>query len=120
MVTAILIPIICLYFFGLTRKERKEHDKKWLSMSHVHPEAILTGEIKSIVEEKQRFYYHRYIFVQILQIQTDAKLITAKKITPIIESVITESFQIGEKIRVFGKWEGTKFLFSQYEKHEER
>lgn len=116
MVTAILIPIICLYFFWLTRKERKEHDEKWLAAGKVVHEAIVSGEIKSIIEEKQRFYYHRYIYIQTLQLQTADKIVTAKKMTPITENVRIDSFHKGEIIRVFGIWEGNKFLFSQYEK----
>lgn len=115
MVPAIVIPIICLYFYWLTRKEMKEHDKKWLATGSVLHESILTGEIKSIVEEKQRFYYHRYIFIQTLQLQTADRLITAKKTTPITSNTQMVSFQTGECIRVFGSWEGSKFLFSDYE-----
>ena len=79
MVTAILIPIICLYFFWLTRKERIENDRKWLETGNVRQEAVVTGEIKGITEEKQRFYYHRYIVVQSIKLQTSTKVITAIK-----------------------------------------
>jgi hypothetical protein len=114
MVTAIVIPIICLYFYLLTKKEMKEHDEKWVKAGDVTHEAVLTGEIKSIVEEKQRFYYHRYLYVQTLQLQTSTKLITAKKITPLTRNLIIESFTIGDIIRVYGSWESNKFLFNQY------
>jgi hypothetical protein len=115
MVTAIVIPIICLYFFWLTRKEMKEQDEKWLAVGNVREEAVLTGKIKSIVEDKQRFYYHRYIFVQTISLQTDTKLITVKKITPLLKEIKMESFTVGEVIRVYGSWEGSIFLFSHYE-----
>ncbi|MDF2858769.1 MAG: hypothetical protein K0Q87_4620, partial [Neobacillus sp.] len=39
MVTAIVIPIICLYFFWLTKKEIEEHDIKWLAAGEVKQEA---------------------------------------------------------------------------------
>jgi len=115
MVTAIVIPIICLYFYWLTKKEMKEQDNNWLSVSNIPKESILAGEIKSINEEKQRFYYHRYIYVQTLKLQTATKLITAKKITPITKNIKLNSFVVGEHIRMFGKWEGSTFLFSHYE-----
>ncbi|MFF2445973.1 hypothetical protein ACFVSW_02640 [Neobacillus sp. NPDC058068] len=115
MVTAIVIPIICLYFFWLTRKEIKEQDEKWLAVSNVREESVLTGEIKSIVEEKQRFYYHRFIYVQTLNLQTDTKIVTAKKKTPILKDIKIESFTVGEVILVYGCWVGNKFFFSHYE-----
>ncbi|MEH7501649.1 hypothetical protein V7152_06315 [Neobacillus drentensis] len=114
MVTAIVIPIICLYFFWLTKKEMKENDIKWLEAGHVHQEAVLIGEIKGILEEKQRFYNHRYIYVQSLNLQTGTKLITAQKITPVTTEFSKESFNVGEVIRVYGSWDNSKFLFNQY------
>ncbi|CAH2713388.1 hypothetical protein BACCIP111895_00523 [Neobacillus rhizosphaerae] len=114
MVTAIVIPIIVLYFYWLTKKEMKEHDKKWLACGNVQQEAVLIGEIISLTEEKQRFYYHRYIFVQTLKLKTAAKLITAKKVTPITKNMKIEPFNVGEVIRLYGSWEGTKFFFNGY------
>jgi hypothetical protein len=115
VVTAIVIPIICLYFFLITRKELKEHDIKWLAAGEVRHEASLTGEIKDISSEKQRFYYHRYLFVQELKLQTGLKLIKVKKIIPIQKNVKIEEFHIGDIIRVYGSWERSQFLFNNYE-----
>jgi hypothetical protein len=114
MVTAIVIPIICLYFFFLTKKEMKENDTKWLKAGHVNHESFLTGEIKDISEEKQRFYYHRFIYVQSLKLQTETKLMTVQKITPITNNYHKDSFKVGEVIRVYGSWDNNKFLFNQY------
>lgn len=115
MVTAIVIPIICLYFYWLTMKEMKENDIKWLATAEVRQESMVTGEIKGIIEEKQRFYYHRYLFVQALTLQTKTKLIKVKKITPLKKNIQIDSFKVGNVIRVFGSWEGSQFLFSHYE-----
>ena len=93
----------------------KEQDTKWLNAGNVRLEAVITGEIKSIVEERQRFYYHRYIFVQSLKLQTSSKLTTAKMITPIKKGAKINSFTKGDVIRVYGSWEGSAFLFNHYE-----
>lgn len=114
MVTAILIPIICFYFFWLTKKEMREHDMKWLETEQVRHEAVLTGEIRSVSEEKLRFYYHRYIYVQELKIQTDSKLIKAKKITPLRKSTKVETFNVGDVIRIYGCWDNNHFHFNDY------
>jgi hypothetical protein len=115
MVTAIVIPIICLYFFWLTRKEMEEHDIKWLAAGEVKQEAMLTGEIKSINEEKQRFYYHRYLYVQEIKLQSDLKIVKVRKVTPIRKNIIIEPFTIGEVIRIYGSWRGSYFHFSKFE-----
>ncbi|MFP5111152.1 hypothetical protein ACSU64_02015 [Bacillaceae bacterium C204] len=114
MVTAIVIPIICLYFYWLTKKEMKMNDTKWANAGHVKQEAILKGEIKSIIEEKQRFYYHRYIYVQLLKLQTETKLITVQKIMPMTKDFQRVSFNVGEVIKVYGQWEHNKFIFNEY------
>jgi hypothetical protein len=115
MVTAIVIPIIFLYFFWLTRKEMEEHDIKWLAAGEVKQEAMLTGEIKSINEEKQRFYYHRYLYVQEIKLQSDSKIVKVRKVTPIRKNIIIEPFTIGEVIRIYGSWRGSYFHFSKFE-----
>ncbi|MEH7177302.1 hypothetical protein [Neobacillus vireti] len=116
MVTAVVIPIICVYFYWITRKEMKINDLKWLALAEVKKEAVVMGEIKNIRHEKQRFYYHRYIFVNELLLQTETKSIRAKKITPIRNKMMVDSsFSIGEVIRIYGSWEGNHFHFSEYE-----
>lgn len=116
MVTAIVIPIICLYFFLKTRKEMKEQDKKWLEAGNVKQEAVLTGTIKEVGYEKQRFYYNRYLYIQTVTIQTATKVISAKKITPVTKSMKVDAFTVGDTITIYGYWEGKKFLFSHYER----
>jgi hypothetical protein len=115
MVTAVVIPIICLYFYWITRKEMKLNDSKWLAAAEVKKEAVLTGEIKSINTEKQRFYYHRYILVYVFTLQTETKLIKAKKIIPLKDNIELDSFSIGEVIRIYGSWEGNHFYFNEFQ-----
>lgn len=116
MVTAILIPIICIYFYWLTKKEMKEHDRKWLTAGDIAHEAVLKGIIKGVRAEEQRFYYNRYIYVQTLSLHSDGKIITVKKITPFTKEMKPDHFSVGETIRVYGSWEGSAFLFNQFER----
>jgi hypothetical protein len=115
MVTAVVIPIICLYFYWITRKEMKLNDSKWLASAEVRKEAVLTGEIRSVNREKQRFYYHRYTLLYELTLQTETKLIKAKKIIPLTNNIELDTFSIGEVIRIYGSWEGNHFHFNEYE-----
>jgi hypothetical protein len=115
MVTAVVIPILFLYFFWITRKEMKLNDSKWLAAAEVAKEAVLTGEIKSINQEKQRFYYHRYILLYELTLQTETKLIKAKKIIPIRNNIEIDTFSVGEVLRIYGSWDGNHFHFNEYQ-----
>jgi hypothetical protein len=115
VVAAIVIPIICAYFFWITRKEMKEYDKKWLAVGDVRKEAIVTGEIKSITEEKQRFYYNRHLFVQTLKLQSGTKIFTAQKAAPMTKNMKKALFHTGDIIRVYGTWKGSIFIFNDYE-----
>jgi hypothetical protein len=93
----------------------KLNDSKWLAAAEVKKEAVLTGEIKSINTEKQRFYYHRYILVYVFTLQTETKLIKAKKIIPLKDNIELDSFSIGEVIRIYGSWEGNHFYFNEFQ-----
>jgi hypothetical protein len=93
----------------------KLNDSKWLAAAEVKKEAVLTGEIKSINTEKQRFYYHRYILVYVFTLQTETKLIKAKKIIPLKDNIELDSFSIGEVIRIYGSWEGNHFQFNEFQ-----
>ncbi|NHM29666.1 hypothetical protein [Neobacillus terrae] len=114
MVTAIVIPIICIYFFLLTRKEMKENDMKWKNSGHFNEEAIVEGVIKSISSEKQRFYYQRFIFVQELQVETGTSSTAVKKVTPITKDFVIEEFQIGKRYQFIGEWNQKYFCCNRY------
>ena len=115
MVTAIVIPIICLYFFWVTRKERKEQNRKWLKAGDVRQESVVTGEIIDSTEEKQRFYYDRYVLVQSIKLQSSNRVITALKTTPLTPDAKKDTFTIGETVRLYGSWEKSHFLFTNWE-----
>ncbi|MEH7093210.1 hypothetical protein [Neobacillus vireti] len=114
MVTAILIPIICLYFFWITRKERKEQDRKWHKAGDVRQESVVIGKIIDITEEKQRFYYDRYVLVQSIKLQSSNRVITALKTTPLTTDAKKDTFTVGETVRLYGRWERSHFLFTKW------
>jgi hypothetical protein len=93
----------------------KEHDAKWLTAGEVKAEAMIAGQIKSFNSEKQRFYYHRFLLIQELKIQTDTQLIKAKKISPLKKETKPDFFVQGESILLYGSWQGNYFLISHYE-----
>ncbi|MDR6998032.1 hypothetical protein [Neobacillus niacini] len=94
----------------------KKQDTKWLSLENIRQEAVAAGEIKSIFEEKQRYYYHRYIFVQEIKLQTETRQINVKKITPLTKTAVIETFQVGEFLKVYGCWENSHLVFSHFER----
>ncbi|MCH1623908.1 hypothetical protein [Fredinandcohnia quinoae] len=115
MVTAILIPIIILYFYFLSKRENKSYEQKWLELEDVEKEGIITGRVISKTEEKQRFYYHKSVFVTELQLRNNNIIIKAKRIVPIKENFIPPTIQIGDYIKCTGKWEKEYFHFLQYQ-----
>ncbi|WP_059170022.1 hypothetical protein [Bacillus sp. FJAT-27445] len=115
MVTAILIPIICLYFLWLTLKEAKENEKRWLQTATANEEAVVNGTITSIFQEKQRFYYHRYIIVQELMIKADMGQIKAKIITPLTKVAAIKDYRVGQELRIYGSWEKNWFHANRVE-----
>lgn len=69
MVTAIAIPLLFLYFYYLTRKERKKFYNKWLQIGKVAEESFVKGTIVGIREKTERYYYHYSIYIIDLLLQ---------------------------------------------------
>jgi hypothetical protein len=115
MVTAILIPIICFYFYLVTKKEMKENEQKWLNLSNIHEEAIVSGKIIQLAVTRTRYYYHRYIDVINIQLQTDTKIIQVKRVTPHIKQTEHVSLKIGDKVRLYGNWKENEFQFLRFD-----
>lgn len=114
MVTAIVIPIICLYFYRLTKKEMRESYIKWAELNNVPEEAIISGEIVHVSESKQRFHYHRYVHVLDLTIQSSGqKQWKVKKITPLMKEAILPFVTVGDKVHLYGNWKEDYFHVSR-------
>jgi hypothetical protein len=117
MVTAILIPIICIYFYWLSKKELKQNDQKWLGLNEITEEAVLNGTILQIHEHKKRFYYHRYIHVVEIKLQTETKTLNVKRIIPYIKPIEPVPLKTGDQVKLYGNWKENDFHFLRYSKN---
>lgn len=114
MVTAIVIPIICLYFYWLTKKEMRESYEKWTDLNNVPEEAIISGEIVHMSESKQRYYYHRYVHVLDLTILSAGnKQWKVKKITPLMKDATLPAVNVGDTVHLYGNWREEFFHVSR-------
>lgn len=116
MVTAIVIPIIIIYFFIISKRDLQTHTEKWLALEDVYEEASIAGKIHRMSEKKERFYYHRYVHILELTLLNNHKATVVSMVTPITKGkIITNDFQLGDEIRVFGNWKEGHFRFKRYE-----
>ncbi|OCA85567.1 hypothetical protein A8F94_11820 [Bacillus sp. FJAT-27225] len=115
MVTAILIPIIILYFLWISIKETKEHEIKWREAGIAKEEAVIIGTIVSVSQEKQRFYYHRYLLVQELMVKTPAGLVKVRINTPLTKNTTFIKYESGQPVKVYGSWQDTWFHANRVE-----
>jgi len=115
LVTAILIPLICLYFLWLSIREAKENEKKWLKAGKAKEEAIVEGMITSVTLEKQRFYYHRYLIVQELAMKTASGMVKARIIMPLTKDSVLKEYQPGHSFRLYGSWQKNWFHVNRVE-----
>ena len=114
MVAAILIPLLFLYFFILTKKENKKYTEQWLAVQYVKKEAILSGIVTSVTGERQRFYYNKYVFVTDIIIKDKVKYSKARHIIPITSTFSPPTIETGSTIHCVGEWEQDVFRFSEY------
>jgi hypothetical protein len=115
MVTAILVPIILLYFYWLSAKELRENESKWLKLSEIVEEAIVTGKVIKFFETKKRFYYHRYIHITEIHLQTETKVIVVLRKVPLTKSSERLPIEIGDEVRLYGNWQENEFRFKRYD-----
>jgi hypothetical protein len=115
MVTAILIPIICFYFYWVTKKDMKENEQKWINLTNIYEEAIVSGKIIQLEKTRKRFYYHRYINVLNIQLQTDTKMIHVKRVTPFTKQKDPINLKIGDHVRLYGNWHENEFQFLRFD-----
>lgn len=117
MVTAIVIPIIIIYFYIISKRELQSHTEQWLALEQVYEEAIVTGKIHQINIRKERFYYHRYVHIVELTLINNQTTTLVSKITPIVKGkfLTNDDFQLGNEVRVYGNWKEGHFRFGRYE-----
>lgn len=115
MVTAILIPIICFYFYWVTKKDMKENEHKWLNLTNIVEEAIVLGKIIQLDVTRQRFYYHKYIDVMNIQLQTETKIIHVKRVTPSTKQKKPIELKVGDSVRLYGNWQEYEFHFLRFD-----
>lgn len=116
MVTAIVIPIICFYFYWLTKKEMRESQQKWLQLKSVAEEAVISGEVVQLSGQKQRYSYYRFIYVLELMIQSDIKKWQVKKVIPIERDFQIPPISLGDFVHVYGNWKEDYFQVNRIEK----
>lgn len=104
MVTAIVIPIVLIYFYWLTKREMQANYEEWLKLEDIPEEAVVSGRIVEVREHKERFYYHRFNHVSVLKINTGVKELIVKKITPLRNGTVPPVFKEGASVHLYGNW----------------
>lgn len=115
MVTAIVIPIVCIYFYWVTKKELRESNEKWLKLKNVSEEAVISGTIVNYNESRQRFSYHRFVYVIDIKIKSEHSYRDVRKMIPIDRETEIPQLHKGDIIRVYGNWKEDYFLVNRIE-----
>ncbi|CAG9619840.1 hypothetical protein [Sutcliffiella rhizosphaerae] len=104
MVTAIVIPILIIYFFWITKKEKQKQLEKWRRLTEVPLEARLEGEILTVHTDKKRFYHELYSLETILHIKSKKGKYTAIYKQPCQDNSIPPSLIVGQSVELLGQW----------------
>ena len=113
MVTAIVIPIILVYFYWVTKKEMQENYEEWVKLEVIQEEAIVSGKIIEVTERKERFYYHRFNHISTLKVHTGVRELIVKKITPLRKGATIPVFKEGEMVHLYGNWKEGQFSINR-------
>ncbi|MCL6586903.1 MAG: hypothetical protein K6T72_10400 [Anoxybacillus sp.] len=115
MVTAIAIPLLFLYFYYVTRTERKRMYRQWLQVGNVPAESVIKGTIVAIQEKTERYYGDYLLAIIDLQLEHDEEKIIARMQFPLTQSLQKPAFSVGDSIVCYGQWRDRVFLFATYQ-----
>jgi hypothetical protein len=114
MVTAIVIPIICFYFYFLTKKEMKQNKTRWLSCGQVKEESVIEGIIENVTNHREKFYRQHFVMVTKLQIRSHGKLYIVQFNTPITNDCELPQLPIQQHVTFYGSWNESIFHANRY------
>lgn len=109
MVTAVVIPVLILYFYWITRKEAAKQKKRWENLRDIPLESRVEGKVKNLHTEKKRFYHQFYTLDTTIRIQNRDKTIDILYRQPYTQSTTPPFLTKGEVIIVNGRWENNLF-----------
>lgn len=110
MVTAIVVPILIVYFYWVTKKEAKKQKERWKNLTKVPSESRLEGKILFIHTEKKRFYHQLYALETTCRIQNYTRIVTVVYKQPYTPSSASPDLSNGDMLLAVGSWEGEVFL----------
>lgn len=120
MVTAIVIPVLILYFYWITKKEKEKRRKQWESLDQVTLEARIQGVIFDMNTLKKHYYHEMYMMVTTIQLQDGDRSIPVVLRQPYTQHWQILDLQSGNAILVEGRWEKDVFLAGRIKKADSR
>lgn len=113
MVTAVVIPILIIYFYWITRKEAGKQKERWENLCKFPLESRVEGKVIQLNTERKHFYHQLYTLDTTIRIQGSDKTITVVHKQPFMSSTQSPSISLGEHIIVNGRWENDLFLVGE-------
>jgi hypothetical protein len=115
IVTAIVIPIIILYFYYLSKREAKKKIESWMSVGTVPEEDKFDGVISNIFTELEQFYHGKYVWHCELKVKTESSVVKVIMRKPYVDNFNSPPLQRGRTITCNGKWKDGVFLANKLE-----
>ncbi|WP_339145696.1 MULTISPECIES: hypothetical protein [unclassified Sutcliffiella] len=109
MVTAIVIPVLILYFYWITRKEAAKQKARWENLCDIPLESRVEGKVVDLHTEKKHFYHQLFTLDTTIRIQNINKTITIVYKQPYTESNSPPSLMPGDELMIHGMWEDDLF-----------
>ncbi|MFE7064400.1 hypothetical protein ACFVAD_19905 [Sutcliffiella sp. NPDC057660] len=110
MVTAIVIPILILYFYLITKKEKAKQRQKWEMLDKLMLEARIQGTITALSTVKKRYYHEMYMMVTTIQLQSNDRTVSVVLRQPFTQDWKEMNLRPGNAVLVEGQWEKDIFI----------
>lgn len=113
VVAAIVIPILFIYFYFLTSREKSKQIYKWKRVGVVPEESRIMGKVDSIQQSTERFYQNYKVVLFIFTITSDDKRIRAVKKMPLGDEVPAVDIDKTTPVIMTGRWNKQTFLINK-------
>ncbi len=116
LVTAIVIPLLFLFFLFIVRKERKKQYQKWRDFGKIEEKTVESGIVQRIFSEKRKYYHELYVSRTELVIDNGVKVFQVIIEKPSDQKEATLEINQNDFVTCYGTWHNHSFLANRIRK----
>jgi hypothetical protein len=118
IITAILIPMIILYFYYLSKRERAKQLKEWKQVGKIVEKEEVSGKVIQVISDTETFYHGKYVWRGEITVKTEGSIVKVLIRKPKDDTFSNLTIQKDADITCYGTRSASIFLANRIEINE--